>query len=98
MNKKVYEAVKSRSGGLCENCGHPYTQEHHVFSGSGRRKKCEMVETVFDLCYECHEGNNGVHFNKKLADKFKKIATQNLLNLGWSREKIIEFVGWWYLD
>ncbi|MGX7745663.1 hypothetical protein [Rhodopseudomonas parapalustris] len=98
MNKKVYNAVKERSGGQCENCGAPYTQEHHIFGGNGRRKKCEMVETVFDLCWACHEGPEGVHFNRELDLKLKIKATQNLIDIGWSKEKIINFVGRWYLD
>lgn len=98
MDKKVYNAVRQRSGGLCENCSKPYPQQHHAFNGTGRRKKLEMPETVFDLCYECHEGPHGVHMNRELDLKYKRQATLNLLNLGWTKEQIIQEVGRWYGD
>lgn len=100
MNKKVFDAVAKRSDGYCENCGKYYgkgLQKHHAFNGS-RRKRMEMVETVFDLCYYCHEGGVGVHNNRQLDLKFKKKATQNLLDAGWTEEEIREKVGRWYLD
>lgn len=99
MNKKVWNAVHERSGGLCEECGsYHLVTKHHAF-GASNRKKLEMVETVFDLCYEHHEQSpTGVHFNTELRMKYKRLATQNLLDIGWTKEKIMREVGKWYLD
>lgn len=96
LNKAVWNAVNERSGGLCEECQAPYPTKHHAFGGANRAK-LEMPETVFDLCYTHHQQSpTGVHYNKKLAMKYKQIATQNLLDIGWSEERIIQEVGKWY--
>lgn len=99
MDKKVWEAVNERSEGLCEECGsHHLVTKHHIF-GASNRKKLEMPETVYDLCYYHHQQSpSGIHFNKELRDKYKRLATQNLLDKGWSKEKILKEVGRWYLD
>jgi len=97
MDKFVWIAVDERSRGQCEECGRNFPMKHHAFGGANR-EKMEMVETVFDLCWEDHQGNKGVHFNRNKDLKYKQIATQNLLNLGWTKEQIIHEVGRWYLD
>ncbi len=97
MDKKVWEAVNKRSGGKCEECGRNNPSKHHAFGGSNR-ERLEMAETVFDLCYEDHQGDSGVHNNREKDLKYKRIATQNLLDKGWSKEKIIKEVGRWYLE
>lgn len=103
MNRHVFEKVEERSEGICENpkCKRWYgkgLQKHHIFFGTGKRRKMEMVETVVDLCYECHEGYNGVHRNRKLDLYFKRLAQKRLVRLGWSKDKIIKECGRWYLD
>lgn len=100
IKKGVYEAVMERSQGYCENAacgrtGHLYA--HHAFGGSNR-KKMEMEGTVFALCYECHQGDVGVHNSRILDLHFKQRATQNLLDMGWTKQEIMSGVGRWYLD
>jgi len=55
----------------------------------------EMPETVIDLCMECHEK---IHSYRILSWEWKKKATQNLLDAGWTKEKILEKVGRYYGD
>ena len=102
IDRKVFQKVEERSEGYCEyeQCkiwGGKNLHKHHAFNGANRRKM-EMEETVFDLCWEHHEGNTGVHRNRELDLHFKKLATKNLINLGWSKAKIIKEVGRYYLD
>jgi len=48
-------------------------QLHHIFGGANR-KKSDKYKLIIPLCWECHLGNNGVHFNKKQMDKLHKIG------------------------
>jgi hypothetical protein len=101
MDKKIYNEVFERSEGLCEvTGGNNMVQLHHIFFGSGRRALCESVETCIMLSWDMHEGTCGVHGREghELDIRLKKMATQKLLDIGWSKEKIMKKVGRWYLD
>lgn len=51
---------------VCYLCGRRAQQEHHIFFGfTGNRKLSEKYKLKVPLCWECHEGNDGVHFNKE---------------------------------
>lgn len=100
MNKKVWQKVEERSEGLCEfpttdgPCKRNFmVQKHHAFGGSNR-EKMEMAETVFNLC-ELHHNDHliGVHHCKENRLIIKRAAIQNLLDIGWTKEKIIKEVG-----
>ncbi len=100
MNREVFRKVAERSQGFCENpkCGKyggESLHKHHSFNGSNR-KKLEMEETVFNICMCCHKL---LHDNSRELDLyFKKKATQNLLEIGWTKEQILKEVGRWYGD
>jgi len=49
-------------------------EEHHVIGGTANRKQSEKYGLKVWLCHEHHRGNTGVHFNKELDLKIKKIA------------------------
>ena len=49
-------------------------EEHHCMYGSANRKQSEKYGLKVWLCHEHHRGNSGVHFNKELDLKIKKIA------------------------
>lgn len=49
-------------------------EEHHVIGGTANRKQSEKYGLKVWLCHEHHRGNSGVHFNKELDLKIKKIA------------------------
>lgn len=59
----------------CFVCHTTYGLEcHHVIGGSANRKQSEKYGLKVWLCHEHHRGNSGVHFNKELDLKIKKIA------------------------
>ena len=95
MNKKVWQEVQDRSEGYCEyptdsgKCmGNYMVQEHHVF-GKYNRKRLEMVETVYNLCYAHHlNSSTGVHFNKENREVLEELAKEALRNKGWSDQRI----------
>jgi hypothetical protein len=55
----------------CYVCTRPKQQLHEVFYGKNR-KNSMIYGCVVPLCYECHEGNNGVHHNPDLNLKLRK--------------------------
>lgn len=93
MDKKLVKALKDRSQGLCEICGRPATQIHHIFGGNGRRRKTERLELIIDLCTDCHLGNEGVHQNRELDLKLKKQAQRKLERQGYTIDEVREIVG-----
>lgn len=51
-------------------------EEHHCMYGNANRKQSEKYGLKVWLCPEHHRGNSGVHFNKELDLKIKKIAQE----------------------
>lgn len=102
-NKKVVQEVQNRSEGLCEfpmpdgtRCNCNYMVEHHHVYGASNRKKMEMKETVYDLCYYHHkDSKTGVHFNKENKLIMRRIAIAALMLKGWTQEKILAEAGRW---
>ena len=64
MQKDKYCKVCGRVDGL---------QLHHAFGGPNRKLSDADGLTIW-LCMEHHTGDNGVHFNRELADHFKEEA------------------------
>lgn len=58
----------------CWVCRSPYVEEHHVIYGTANRKNSEKFGLKIYLCHEHHTGRTGVHFNKKLDERLKKMA------------------------
>lgn len=53
---------------LCGSWNQLHTH-HVIFNGVSQRKKSEHYGLKVRLCYQCHEGDDGVHHNeeKRLA-------------------------------
>ena len=51
---------------------------HHIFSGSFRAKSTKYG-LVVALCHECHQGTNGVHFNREKMLKLRKIGQRKFM-------------------
>ena len=47
---------------------------HECFYGVANRQKSINDGLCVPLCYEHHQGSNGIHYNKALDDKVKKQA------------------------
>lgn len=50
---EIRAVVMKKAGGLCEMCGAPATEAHHLISGPLRRR-LESADTVIALCFDCH--------------------------------------------
>lgn len=65
---------------------------HHVFFGTANRKKSEEWGLKVWLCFNCHTGRNGVHFNPSL-DKRLKVMAQEEFEKRYGHEKFMEEFG-----
>lgn len=66
----------------CYVCGNQlYLHKHHIFYGIKNRKKADEDGLVVYLCYQHHEGTNGVHGKNghKLDMRLKQIAQKKWL-------------------
>lgn len=82
----------------CLVCKSPYVEDHHIFYGRGLRPLSEKHGLKVWLCYRHHRDHKtGVHFNKELDLKIKKVA-QKKFELTHTREEFIEIFGRNYLD
>jgi hypothetical protein len=96
MNKKVYEAVKKRSDGLCEICGsNQLVEVHHIIHGKGKRNPYESIESCIDLCWNHHKGNNGVHGKNgsELDIKLKRELQDKYSRMGYTEDQVREKMG-----
>ena len=60
----------------CYVCKNTFVEEHHVYFGTANRKLSEKYGLKVWLCPQHHRGRYGVHHNKDLDDKLKKIARE----------------------
>lgn len=91
MNKKVYEAVKKRSGELCEICGSNHLVEvHHILYGKGKRNQYESIDSCIDLCWEHHHGKNGVHGKNghEIDIKLKRQLQDKYFDMGYTEDEV----------
>ena len=56
---------------LCKKIGP--TEVHHVFSAANRNKSTQYG-CVCHLCWNCHQGPKGVHYNQSLWNKLKALT------------------------
>ena len=66
--------------------------KHHIFYGTANRRMSERYGMTVMLCYEHHEGKNGVHSNP-INDGYLKRYAQNVFEQKYSREKFIKVFG-----
>lgn len=55
----------------CFICRSPYVEQHHIYPSSRRPISDREGCTVW-LCYEHHQGRNGVHFDRQLDLFFRR--------------------------
>ena len=81
---------------ICDSYG--YVEEHHIFYGTANRKLSERHGLKVYLCYNHHRDTvSGVHFNKDLYMRLKKIG-QQYYEKQHSREEFIREFGKNYLE
>lgn len=68
--------IEPHNADTCFECGmRGYLEEHHIFFGNPLRKKSEKYGLKVHLCYMHHRDSEyGVHFNKELDLKLKRMA------------------------
>ena len=83
----------------CFVCKKPFHLHRHHIWGGGRRELSEKYGCWVYLCGRHHNFSDfGVHYNKSLDIKLKKLCQTKLEESGWSREKVAETFGRNYLD
>lgn len=72
---------------LCERCGRPATERHHIFNAS-MRKKSEEYGAVIWLCRSCHEfyHRNEPEYRKLKAKWQRKIMKERGMTVDEWRE------------
>ena len=92
------QKIKMQDEYVCWNCGNRHNLErHHAIYGTGNRQIAERYNLVVWLCIDCHTGNNGVHFNKRL-DNSLKMSAQHEFEQIYNRETFVREFGRNYLD
>lgn len=79
---------------VCWVCGVNYQlHSHHIFEGFANRKQSEKYDLKVWLCARHHNmSNEGVHFNKELELKLKRLA-QKKFEETHTREEFIKAFG-----
>ncbi len=91
MNKKVYEAVSERAGGLCELCmEYKPLQLHHIIGGRGKRTQCETEYSCIMLCMDCH---SEVHSRFRLDRALKKMVQALYMAQNYTEQEIRRMMG-----
>lgn len=78
--------------GACVVCGSPFTERHHVFPGSFRKKSEEWGYTL-PLCRRHHTGNDGIHFNRPMMLHYQQLAQRDFEARFGTRELFIKEFG-----
>lgn len=71
------DSILNTRKGTCFHCGrHGFTEQHHIFFGSGRRAISDKEGLTVYLCSDCHRGDDGVHgkFGEPLNTELKVLA------------------------
>lgn len=63
----------------CIICGRYGTEIHHVFFGTANRRLSERYGLTVGLCYNHHRGNAGVHQNRELDIRLKRMAQEKFI-------------------
>lgn len=70
MNERQYlEAIKNLPCALCS--AYPPSSAHHLRDGMGIAQKNSDYLTI-PLCYDCHQGKNGLHGDRALFNIHKE--------------------------
>lgn len=83
----------------CFICGaRDCVHEHHIFAGTSNRKRSERYGLKVYLCgYHHNLSDEGVHFNRELDLKLKRLAQQKFEETYGDRTKFIQEFGKSYL-
>jgi len=91
MSKSIISNDKA-----CFICGSPYVHLHHIYAGYNRKHSDQYGCTVYLCPYHHNLSNAGVHFNRELDLKLKKLCQEKFEEL-YSKEDFIKIFGKNYL-
>ena len=77
----TYHSNLQQATDYCFICGRYGTEIHHVFYGTANRKLSDKYGMVIGLCYNHHRGKKGVHFNRELDLKVKRMAQERFMQV-----------------
>lgn len=63
------EMIKNMPCGVC--CKRAPSAAHHIREGQGMAQKADDMLAI-PLCYQCHQGDSGIHGDRALWKVFKK--------------------------
>lgn len=94
MSKSLISSEKK-----CNVCDTPLDiHRHHIFFGTANRKQSEKYGCWCYLCTRHHNmSDEGVHFNKDLDIKLKKLCQERWEGIYGTREQFIQTFGRNYL-
>lgn len=72
-------------------------EEHHLYFGNPNRQLSEKYGLKVWLCIDHHKGNDGVHFNRELDLKLKKIGQRYFETTHGTRDDFLNVFGRNYL-
>lgn len=93
--KKAKNNPRPGSTDYCAMCGKPYAHLHEVYYGKNRQNSIEYKMQI-RLCYQCHEGKDGVH-NNPAFDFMLKQHFQRKFEFEWDHGKFVKVFGKNYL-
>ncbi|NLD49901.1 MAG: hypothetical protein GX660_22390 [Clostridiaceae bacterium] len=94
--KKAKNNPRPGSNDLCAICGKSYAHLHEIYFGKNRQNSIEHKMQI-RLCFQCHEGKDGVH-NNPVFDFMLKQHYQQKFEQQRSREEFVKIFGKNYLN
>ena len=89
--KKIIKTVLERDDGICQYCGKPGQNIHHIAYGGTGRVRRHIKENLITLCLDCHgEAHSNREFREWTYEWSRKRygnAIDKLLALKWNGEK-----------
>lgn len=76
----AHSSIIQEDTDCCYVCGRYGTEIHHIFFGNPNRKLSDRYGLVIGLCYEHHRGKTGVHQNRELDLKMKRVGQRAFID------------------
>ena len=80
----------------CYICGRPACHHHHAFYGTANRRISDAWGFIVPLCWEHHEGPDGVHMDRELDLRIKR-RLQEKFEETHTRQEFMQLIGRNYL-
>lgn len=89
--KKLIKAILERDNGICQHCGRPGENIHHIIFGGIGRRRIHAKENLITLCLDCHRLAHNVKSMRVWTYEWSRKkygkTVDKLLESKWSGEK-----------